>query len=339
MGELVFLDPYDVVAGALTVADGSLVEIDAGKTADRVYRYDLKIFNTVTRKLDEGTLYHLTMIDTWDKWRLLTRKGSLNMTSSEALAAIAKDCGMAYSGAATNDRQVWLPLADQNATFARRIGARGFVDSRSCMAMGVTLGGELRYVNLNGMDLNTKGYEFCHGTQQGIWVTDWRIRSNSGAANQSGGYATTDHQFSTVEGKSNTQNKVQLQRKSNILNLNLEAKAAAGDGKILMRPIDAGNNHPAAQSALYQNKRILQLLSTSTSIVTPYDPNVDLLEPVLFSNFIANKQSGNIALDAKTSGIFIVAGKAIHIGSDMMYNERYQFIREGQNMDNSQKVN
>ena len=338
MGELVFLDPYDIVATNLTTADGTLIQIDAGKDQDRVYRYRMKIFNTKVRKQDEGTLYHITLIDVQDPWRLNTFKGAINATSNEALEQIAKACGMKFVGTPTNDRQVWYPMAETQALFARRIAAAGFVDAKSAMVLGLNLSGELRYINLNGVDLTKPVYEFCHGAQQGIWCTDWAVRSASGSANQGGGYATTAHQFSTVDGQRVSESKVQVQRKSNLMNMNTESKSAAGDGKILFSPIDAGNNHANSLKARNQNRRVTQLLSTSTSVVTPYDPNIDILEPVLFNNFIANKHDGKIEIDPKTSGVQVVAGKAIHIGADLMYNERYQFIREGHNMDNNTKV-
>lgn len=338
MGELVFVDPHDIISKHMTMADGTEIVIKAGRTRDKVYQYTYHLFNADSQKQDDGVLYKISFVDLWDKWRLGTNTGVLNMSSGEALQSIADACGLSYKGIATTaDKQTWYPMAESNALFARRIARLGYMDDRSCMVMGVSLNGELRYENLAALDISMPLFEFVHGVQEGIWCTDWKARSNSGGANQSGGYATTQHSFA-ASGTADTQNKAKLTRISNSANLNVDSKAAAGAGKVMMNPIDAGNNHPNANAARYQNKRLMQLLSSSVSVLTPMDPDVDLLEPVWFNNFITDKQTGVLAKDEGSSGLFIIAGKAIHIGADLAYNERYQLIREGSDAENSTKV-
>lgn len=338
MGELVFIDPHDMIAQYLTVADGTEVKVRAGLTQNNVYEYTLRVYNVYTKRLDQGVLYRLSLIDTWDVWRLQTAKGSYRASSADALQRIATFTGLTFDGVQTNDNQVWLPLAEPYSSFARRIASLGYIDAKSCMAMGVTLGGQLRYRDINSLDLSKPMFQFVHGAEDGVWVTDWALRNNSGSANQTGGYATVDHQFSVVSGERQLQNKAQVRRLSDQMNLNTDVKPSVGDGRVLLRPIDAGNNHANAQTARYQNSRVKQLLSSSVSLVTPMDPDIDLLEPVNFRNFITNKPMGTNVLDRNSSGLYLVAGKTIHIGSNLHYNERYQLIREGQNADNSKKV-
>lgn len=341
MGELVFVDTHDIVAKHMTLADGSNMVVRAGRTRDRVYQYTYHLFNVKSEKLDDGVLYHISFVDLWDKWRLETNTKALpGMSSGEALAKLAADCGLTYTGPATTaDKQNWYPMAESNALFARRIAHLGYMDDSSVMALGVSLAGELRYQNLAKIDLKGEMFSFQHGVQEGgaIWCPDWQTRSNSGAINQGGGYATTQSSFG-ADGKTSVKDKATMTRIANTANLNQDSKKAAGVGKILMNPVDAGNNHPNANAARYQNKRLMQLLSSSTSIITPFDPDVDILEPCMFTNFINDKHTGVMSQDDNSSGMFIIAGKCIHIGADLAYNERYQLIREGGNSENSTKV-
>lgn len=339
MGELIFLDPHDMITKYMTVSDGAKLTVQAGRTRDRVFQYEFRLFNLDVQKQDDGTLYTISYVDIWDKWRLETNTGMKKASSAKVLSDIAAACGLTYRGvAATTDEQTWYPLAESNALFARRITQLGYVDETSCMAMGVNLLGELRYENINGFDPTQPLYEFVHGAQQGIWCTDWQAKSNSGVSNQRGGYANTASNFGTVDGVASSNDKAKTKRMSDTLNMRKELKEVAGAGIVNMCPVDAGNNHANANTARYQNKRLMQLLHSSVSVLTPLDPDIDLLEPVLFNNFINDKHTGTLAKDEATSGLFLVAGKTIHIGPDLAYNERYQFIREGQNAENSTQV-
>ena len=339
MGELVFLDTHDMISKYMTVSDGAELKFQAGRTRERIYEYTYRLFNVEQEKQDDGILYVITFVDIWDKWRIGTNVGHFSSTSAKALTELALACGLTYDGvAATSDEQVWYPMAETNAQFARRIASLGYLDEKSCMVMGVTLTGELRYRDLNGFDLSQPMYEFVHGSQNGIWCTDWQAKSGSGLANQTGGYAQTAINFGSTTGEQTTNSKVKTRRLTDALNQRKELKSVAGAGRINVSPVDAGNNHEHADQARYQNKRIQQLLSSSTAILTPMDPQIDLLEPCVFSNFIADKHTGVLAKDEQSSGLFIVAGKCIHIGHDLAYNERYQLIREGHNAENSTKV-
>lgn len=339
MGQLAFVDMFDIIRSKLTVADGTSLVITMGRTKERAIAYNFRIFNVLNDPVADGTQYTISFIHTADKWRLTPFTGAMvDMTSSDALNKLATSCGMDFKGDSTNDSQTWYPLADTPCKFARRIANLGYVSSGSCMLMGVTFAGTLKYVNLDAIDFKQSGIpHFTAGSEDGIWVSDIACRSNSGTTNQTGGYATIFHQID-IDGVQDTDDTVHTSRISNTMNMHKDVSGTTGAGRMEFLPLDSGNNHDNALTATYQNRRRQALLNWSVSVLTPLDPKVELLDPIALSNFITSKQSGVSAIDKGSSGFYLTVGKACHIGSTLQYNERYQFIREGLDADNSTKV-
>lgn len=340
MGQLKFTDLHGVMS-LITPSDGVLIIIKMGRTSEDVKQYTFRVFHVKSKPVPNGIEYSIPFIDTRDEWRLQHAVKAYNSSSRDALSAIAVLSKLQFNGDTTNDPQVWLPMQETYCKFARRISAHGYVDSASCMLLGVTLTGELRYKNLATLKFDKSAPVFCHGKQAGIWVTSWGMNNMSGLNNQTGGYDTTITQFQPSTTSTESQGKVKVTRISNSLNVNPEVLSIAnqGAGRARILPIDSGNNHKNSVKAVNQNQRLKKLLSQSVSVLTPFDAQVELFDPVTFNNFVKDPNGGvTPILDLATSGYFISAGKTIYIGPNLLYCERYQLLRQGFNDDNGNKT-
>jgi hypothetical protein len=192
--------------------------------------------------------------------------------------------------------------------------------------------GDLLYKNLNAYDYS-QAKIFRVGSEQagGIFVSDSEVKSNSGTSNQVGGYKQTIHQFDVAGETRIKSDKVTTKRIANTTSLNPISKTAAGDGKVKIEPISSGNSHQNSLRAKQQNSRVHLLLSSSVSLLTPFDPDVELLDPVHL-DYNQKTKNGDLKNNAEISGFYVVAGKSIIIMEDLNYYERYQIIRDGTNV-------
>ena len=90
--------------------------------------------------------------------------------------------------------------------------------------------------------------------------------------------------------------------------------------------MDSGNNHENSLKARSQNARIPLLLSTRVSLLTMFDPDLELLQPAMLEVYDKHGK-----LKSAESGLYVVAGKAIIMNKDFRYLERYELIRDGSN--------
>jgi hypothetical protein len=329
MGALHFLDPHDVVAKLMTVSDGTPVQIAMGRNSESAQVYDFRIFNCKNFTTSQGTEYKMTLIDPADEYRLKLARGYLEGSSSEAIKQIAALCGIkATKLDTTNDTQIWYPMNEPYQRFAHAIAALGYAANNSCMYLAMTSKRELRYLNASALVYNQDVPHFVRGIEAKLWVTDSQQQSQSGTNNQSLGYAATSKQHSVVTGAYSHSDKVSATHgKGKRLNMNPVLSNKAGGGKLVMRPIDSGNNHANALAAKHQNARLKSLMSNSQSLLTPLSTTVEVLDPVQFSHYALDKKTGQLKPDDAVSGFYMVAGKTAHIGVDLQYNQRIQLIR------------
>lgn len=326
IGHIKLIDPNNLLK-KYNLSDGATLVFKLGRVHTKVYLYMYRLFNTKMTDSSQGKMYTISFIDIADVWRLQTAKTSLDASSSEAMKKIADYCGLDFMGVEnTQDKQVWLPMAEPFCDFARRIGKSGYCNDTSCMMLGIDMYANLRYINTNGSDFG-KSKIFRYGSEAsgGIYVTDIKFKQESGTANTSGGYGQTNHQF-TVEGNKRIKaSKVRTRRMSENTNINASLAGSVGDGKVKVMPIDGGNTHPNSLKAKNQNERVSLLLSSSVSLLTMLDPDIEILENCYLEYFESGKK------DPEKSGLYLVIGKAINLTQDLQYYERYQIVREGNN--------
>lgn len=327
IGHIKFTDPSDLMS-SFNLQDGVKLTFKLGASKDRVFLYEYRVYNVKKEKLsDNQHAYTISFVDIFDIWRLQSSKASIKGTSKQALEKIAKYCTMTFQGVDTTDEQVWLPMAEPYCDFSQRIKNSGYASPSSCMALAVNMYGQLTYVDINAVDIS-KAKMFRYGSDQAgaIPVIDISFKNDSGAANSGGGYKQTNNQFSVKDGKRKKSSKVETRRLSEGTNLNKEVSGKVGDGKIKHLPVDSGNNHENSLKARNQNARIPLLLSTRVSLLTMFDPDLELLQPAMLE--VYDKQG---KLKSAESGLYVVAGKAIIMNKDFRYLERYELIRDGSN--------
>ena len=337
-GQLVFSDPYRLTNNTYTPADGSELIIRIGPNSERVKTYKFRVFHTTTEQEGSGLKCKISFISNYPSWFLKSGGSSIRGNSRDALLAIADRNGLQFDGVTTSDSQAWLPATESECRFARRIASFGYVDDTSCMMMGVTLEGKLKYVNLNSRNFSSNLPLFAYGAEKGIFCTDWSSRSLSGSNNLLGGYKTAMKQFDPLTALRQSASKVSTKRITSSINVNKAISGKVGDGRTKVMPMNSGNKHSKANEASNQNMRIALFLAQSVSVLTPIQSGVELFEPIQFENYLYDGKTRNTGVDPNTSGPYLVVGKAIYIGADLLYTERLQFIRDGYGADKSKVI-
>jgi len=334
-GQMTFSDRHKIMNEKFTLADGNPLVIRIGPNADRVETYKFRVFHANVKQDGPVLNYTVSFIADYPGWFMKSGGASIQGTTSAALKAIAARNGLDFYGVETADSQVWLPITESECRFARRIASFGYVDSSSCMLMGVTLKGQLRYSNLNSINFQKELPNYVHGAEKGIFCTSWSGRSLSGIKNVLGGYAAATSQYDPEKGLVEATRKVQTKRITKSVNVNKDLQGKVGDGRNVIMPVDSGNKHSKAVEARSQNFRIAMFLAQSVSVITPVQTKENLFDPVYFSNYLLDQKSQQGVPDPNTSGPYMVAGKALYIGPDLTYVERLQFVRDGYGTDKS----
>ena len=338
MGHLVFQDTLGILTKVITPADAVVIRLQIGRTRETAKIYDFRVFNVQQQPVASGVLYTVSFVAPYDRWRLTTVSEAYSGSSYDALQSLAAKCNLRFEGDTTQDRQVWLAMNETYCKYARRIAATGYADSKSCMLLGLTIDGRLRYKDLAKIRLDKTVPRITHGVESDIWASGWVSKSKSGFQNQRGGYRLSTYQFKPSETDTKVEQQISARRIARNLGINKELKDTVGDGLKRVLPIDSGNHHPQAQRAWHQNKRAVQLLSSSGIAVTPFATTLDLYDGVYFSKYATDSLTGRHLLDQDESGYYVVFGRTIFLGSDLVYMERFQLTRDGHGADNSERT-
>jgi hypothetical protein len=339
MGQLTFVDSLSLIPKVIMLKDGLPVRIVLGITPEKARTYHFRVFNVQQHDIANGRNYSISLISDLDVWRLQPYRKSITATSSDALGQLAAECGFVSTSLdATNDKQTWLAGNKTPADFAYYMAQRGYVDESSCLLLGVTLGKQLRYINLNGIDFQRALPHFTKGSEEGMVVTSFDLVTRAGQYNAAGGYNTTSVQFKPGTGEYEQHSAVETRRVGGAVDLNARVKSSAGTGRFKVLPIDAGNNHAKATQAQHQNARIRQLLSHAAIMVTPMQTSVSLFDPILCSIYTMDKFSTAIKPDPAVSGPWVVAGKTCYLSGSLVYVEKIHVIRTGYAIDSGRQA-
>ena len=339
MGQLTFVDSLSLIPKVIMLKDGLPVRIVLGITPEKARTYHFRVFNVQQHDIANGRNYSISLISDLDVWRLQPYRKSITATSSDALGQLASECGFVSTSLdATNDKQTWLAGNKTPADFAYYMAQRGYVDATSCLLLGVTLGKQLRYINLNGIDFQRALPHFTKGSEEGMVVTSFDLVTRAGQYNAAGGYNTTSVQFKPGTGEYEQHSAVETRRVGGAVDLNAKVKSSAGTGRFKVLPIDAGNNHAKATQAQHQNARIRQLLSHAAIMVTPMQTSVSLFDPILCSIYTMDKFSTAIKPDPAVSGPWVVAGKTCYLSGSLVYVEKIHVIRTGYAIDSGRQA-
>lgn len=329
--ELVFSDLTDWINKKITLADGVPIVIKLGRSIDRYDVYKYRVWNY--KRDPSRTVPQYTVYGYFDapKWFLEAWKKPINGTSSSALSELASKCGLTPECDPSNDNMLWLPGNERACMFARSIAERGWMDANGCMVIGMTLDGRFLYKNLT--NLPRTGPIFTTGNVPGTAnVIDNRYLTNSGYGNATGGYKHALRQ-QNIDGKRDSWNEVNVQRKTQQFQLNKDVRGMLKKGRIDFGPVDGGNTHRYFHRALYTNMRSALLYSQGVELMidqrTPL--KFDLFEPFIYEAYDP-PATGEPRLTEQFRSVYYVTAKAIYIEQGN-YWEKFQGYTTGVNKD------
>lgn len=249
-------------------------------------------------------------------------------TSVEVLKTMAGECGLnTLTVAATADNQVWHTRNQRYAKALWDIGAKGYVDTTSCMRQIVDDAGVFRYLNVSDLKPKTGSPEFVFA---GTKASDFRIFgsesvSTSGIDNYTTGYGHRllqprvvgdDHNLTTVEVKSDKP-----------LLMNQIVKTGMGTQiRRSFEPVDAGNVNENYAQAVYQNERIANTWSAGSRLMVGNRTQLQCLDPVM----VQYQAPGGTTPDQYRSGPHLITAKTIYITNGNYY-EVHKVMRNNLN--------
>jgi hypothetical protein len=208
---------------------------------------------------------------------------SFKGSSDDVLRAVAAKCGLSYSGPkefngrSMVDNQVWLHAVNSRATFLLDVVRHSWMDDNSCMALGVTSDGELRFRNLTdviNIDRDKIKYVFTHNALISekddklklYQVREAKERSIAGVTNKYVNYGSVRAEHK-LDGSIDKHESVDVKTKGGFLAINSKLKAALSKVRADIAPIDCGNTHSHYQQAEHQNVKLLALFSERLSVL------------------------------------------------------------------------
>lgn len=288
--------------------------------------YRFRLFSYSVDKSPSGDQYTINgYFDSVQYWLgRMTR--SINATSSAAIAQIARQCGLQFSGDDTNDKQLWLPINRTNAAFVKYISKSGWSSNTSYMVSALNLQGTLLYKDLSRrrpIKARLHRGEFRKGL---IPVTQHEPTTNSGLNNISDGYKANRFPQG-ANGTNEPIDKLQFTPDSSRPLLNPDVRKNIS-GSSRHGNICFGNNHPNRENAIYQNLRYASLYSYGDSLLTPMPTDLTLFDNINFTSVV----QANTDEDVGNSGLLVITARAVYIAGSNYY-EKIVGVRHGTNQE------
>lgn len=302
--QLAFKDDGARFVGGLGVKDGDKIEVilgDGGNSDTPSMTFnvqgDVKIKGTHSAEQIE-----LSAVLDNVEWLRKIVTGATKGPSTAAIAKVAGMAGLSFEGDSTSDAMTWLPNNKPLAAYARHVMERGWASATSCMLLGVSDDGSLRYKDLDKIVSGGVAQNFG---LNGIPVLQALVASKSDLYNNITGYGSTSTNFD-AEGIFKELNKISMTLLSSNIAAGLNNVAAIGDlgGRIFSRALDIGNVHKKWSDALHQNQRIRAQFSHDVHVLIDRVSGVKLLD--LAGLELASKADGSTM--ASQTGSYVVSG-------------------------------
>lgn len=328
--EVVFSDLTNRINTEITLADGVTLMFKIGRSIDEFDVYKYRVYNyrrEISRVTPQYTVYGyydapMWFLGAWTK--------PIEGTSSAAISQLAGACGLTPDVDTTNDDMLWLPTNQLSCAFARSIAERGWANKRSCMSMGMTLDGKLKYKNLT--TLPTSGPVFSTGTPGTANVVDSKYITSSGFGNGLGGYKHLVRPQLIHEYKDRI-DQVSVTRKTQTFQLNKEVKGMLDRSRIDFGEVDGGNVHKHWDDARYQNIRTAMLYSMGVELmIDQRSPiSLDLFDPITFKPYDP-PVDGQATETPQWGCVYYITAKTVYIEMGNFY-EKFQAFTTGINTD------
>jgi hypothetical protein len=273
--------------------DGSLIEVQLGKQADRLNSYRFRMIGAPYAALAANGKTVIRYNAVFDSPRLFheTANFALKASSSDVVSAVASELGLtADVDSSISDKMIWHSGIGRWSAFLERVASRGwFGDDSAATNAAIGLDGVLRYYSLARLAKAPVAHTFYHMTplpEAGsteaenahlVYALD-RDDSVALTTAQTGYTATT--RYFDRSGAIVTHDSVNVTRQTNQLNMSAELRDAIDIGTQRIRPSASPNTHENWDRALYQNTRyrstynaaINVLLLDTTQDLTLYTP-------------------------------------------------------------------
>lgn len=277
------VDTVNWFASRSSLSDGALISVTVSKgDQDLLETYLFRLNSFSSTKVANGTSYEIDgYLDVPKYWHGSSVR-SFTGVSSDALKEIAFNCDLKFEGDTTADPQTWYPRNRQNHTWAADIYEHGYVDSSSCMQLGVDISGTMVYRNISKMGAVKRNISLSEQKEGAILATDFKPRMNSGATNHYSGYGEYRISQTPLSTKKYIAHK-QVEFNKNEegdLTVNQQVKSVIDQSRVTFSYIDPGNNHEEYERAFYQNRRVANLFSSGLDLVLPEVTGLKLLDTV-----------------------------------------------------------
>jgi hypothetical protein len=248
-------------------------------------------------------------------------------TSNDALANIASQCGLTYSGVATRDSQLWMPRNRTFGEWAYEIKKRGFVSQTSCMSLGINPNGTMLYRDVTQLPAPQQTIILGQYKQGAVTAMDYLPKASSGMNNKMTGYQNTRTQQTIMSTTALTtpNNTVTFTPDVSSPLYNKTVQGLVQRGYQSYGGIDVGNTHPNYEAALYQNIRIGNTYSLDVEFLLQSPTNFGLFDTFVFAvDQEVNKQ------DAPYAGTYTTIGRSLLV-SGTQFAEKILGTRQGLN--------
>ena len=322
------------------LSDGNEVEALVTKsTADnQTIARKYRVFMPRATSSAEGPSTQIICILNSPKYVTESVSESYKGNSEQALRALAKKCGLMFSGPsdfngrAMNDSQVWLNSMTTRSTAMLNIVRHSWMDANSGMAIAVTSRGEMRFRNLIdviNISVDKINYVLLHNalpsdsdrSKKTYIVRQARERSIAGASNTSINYGAA-HTESQLTGEHVTVDKLDVKTKGGFLPINSAVKGIVNKAQHSYSELDCGNTHAHFQAAIYQNQRVWALFSERESVLVHDVTDLELFDPVIY-----RQADADVSMPVKATDVYIVIGKTVCITAAAQYAERLELAR------------
>lgn len=335
-GQLVLGDPNKYFRSTIKLAQGVPVSVFLGETPEKFKEYKMSVFSFVNKE-QHGTIYYvITLIYNTPTYYKESAIKTFKGTSSDAIKNIASICGLKYTVDICKDNQTWVPANKTYFKWAIDISKKGYISDTSCMMLGVTFEGYIRYKDILKLTDEVKKQAVGFYMGQPIegrksymfWGKKFIDRSGHATGVGATKMITQDQAHA---GTSDVHDKVKLTRKTESSVVETPANKKVTRSRVDVAPIGSGNGHPKITTAKHQNARFKLLHTNKLQIAVLNMCEVDLFDIVYVSITDIGVATGRPELNAEQSGYYVVTGKTIYISHEGLYVEKYDLLREGNN--------
>lgn len=315
------------------LADGSKVDIYVGRSDSKsdAYLYRFRVFKF--RKYKNGKINNFDIFLTFNCPRYFNEnsRGSITGSSTQVLQQISTLIGVNFVGDQTSDAQTWLSAGQKRCEFAKEVALHGYATDQSCMVLGLTLLGQLRYKDLSAINITTTKNVFVQGSgdaKNSFRILGRKEVSKAGFFNNLVGYKMETVEQNPTDVTNHSSVKV-VMGSAPTLQINKVLNDRLEGSRVVMTPIDSGNTHPNYYKAEHQNTRIKATYAMGMQVVTDQVTGLDLFDPVKY--IVYDNATSEIKVDEAVSGGYIIIAKTIFATKSGKYYEKFELARQGYN--------